>query len=168
MKHAPHLLAAALLMMAGACGGSTRNIRGTQIPDTAMNRDILAAVDAYRQAVERRDAPSLLLMASPDYWEDSGTPSAGDDYGHAGLAEVLAGRFQKASDVRVALRTVAIRKACPTPDFGAGCRAHVEVLVDASYSVVDARGQMRRPDKRDQNELVFEWTGEQWKIISGM
>ena len=43
-----------------------------------------------------------------------------------------------------------------------------EVLIDASFTVVDARGQDRRTDKRDQNELVLEWDNNKWKFLSGM
>jgi hypothetical protein len=135
-------------------------------------------VEAYRQAVERRDAPSLLLMASPKYHEDSGTVTGGDDYGIAKLNVVLQDRFQKADDVRFSMRYVAIRKACPggggTDDLVGGCKALVEVLVDASFTVLDARGQERRPDKRDQNQLELEWTcdtkagGCKWLFLSGM
>jgi hypothetical protein len=49
-----------------------------------------------------------------------------------------------------------------------GCVARVEAMVDASFTIVDARGQDRRADKRDQNELVLEWAGDRWKFISGL
>jgi len=41
-------------------------------------------------------------------------------------------------------------------------------LIDASYTITDARGQARRLDKRDQNELVLEYTGDKWLFLSGM
>ena len=49
-----------------------------------------------------------------------------------------------------------------------GCRAHVEVQIDASFTLNDARGESIRKDKRDQNELVLEWTGEKWLFVTGM
>jgi hypothetical protein len=73
-----------------------------------------------------------------------------------------------ARDIRYAMKYVGIRRTCagePEP----GCRAFVEVLVDASFTVVDARGQDRRTDKRDQNELVLEWDETNaWRFVSGM
>ncbi|MBP6631029.1 MAG: hypothetical protein KBG28_25405 [Kofleriaceae bacterium] len=160
------------LLVAGlaACAGRASTISGTRIADDSVNRAILQQVESYRQAVERRDAQALLLMASQAYWEDSGTPSGSDDYGVDGLREVLSSRFQKADDIRYAMKYVSIRRACPSDDGGviAGCRAHVEVLIDASYSVMDARNSERRPDMRDQNELVLEWTGDKWLFVSGM
>src|SRR5258705_6440872 len=162
-----------------ACGGGQHMVHGSRIPDTAINRSILDTIEAYRQAVERRDAQSLVLMASPKYHEDSGTVTGGDDYGISNLATVLQTRFQKADDIRYSMRYVAVHKACPEgragDDLVPGCKAMVEVLIDASYTVLDARGQPRRPDKRDQNALELEWTCAKngnadckWLFTSGM
>ena len=153
-----------------ACGTRSTNIPGSRIPDTSVNRAIVDRLNAYRLAVERRDAPALLLMASKSYWEDSGTPSGSDDYGYDGLRSVLTSRLQKAADVRYTMRYVTIRRSCPgdNADLTPGCRAQVEVLIDASYTVADARGGERRPDMRDQNEVVLEWSGNEWLFISGM
>lgn len=160
----PHRVGTLVLaiMTLAACGGGQHTLRGSRIPDTAVNRGILDTIEAYRQAVERRDAQSLMLMASPKYREDSGTVTGGDDYGISNLATVLQTRFQKADDIRFSMRYVAIHKSCPnghaSDDIVPGCKAMVEVLVDASFTVLDARGQSRRPDKRDQNALELEWT----------
>jgi hypothetical protein len=144
-----------------ACGGRQRQISGTRIADTPANRTILDTIDAYRRAVESQDAEAILLMTSDRYWEDSGTPTGGDDYGRDRLREVLGTRFKQVTDVRFSMRYVSIRRACPggsSSDVEPGCRAHVEVLIDASFSLQDARGAHRRLDKRDQNELILEWT----------
>ena len=156
------------LVVLTACGGRQRTIRGTSIADTAANRQLLEQVDEYRRAVERADVETLMLMAAPEYVEDSGTSTTADDYGFDGLREVLTTHFRVAKDIRYAIRTVAMRQQCPTEEFAAGCLARVEVLIDASYSVVDARGIERRADKRDQNEIVFSWDGERWLVLSGM
>jgi hypothetical protein len=67
---------------------------------------------------------------------------------------------------------VSLRRSCPkgkdSDELEAGCRAQVDVLIDASFTVLDARNQPRRPDKRDQNQLILEWTGEKWQFLSGM
>lgn len=155
---------------ASGCGARAANIPGSRIPDTSINRAIIERLNAYRQAIERKDAAALLLMASKSYWEDSGTPSGSDDYGYDGLRNVLTQRLQKANDVRYTMRYITIRRSCPgdTADLAPGCRAQVEVLIDASYTVADARGGERRPDMRDQNELVLEWSGSDWLFLSGM
>jgi hypothetical protein len=165
-------VAAALVTGAGACASRGSVIVGTKIPDNRVNRGILEAVETYRVAVEKRDTPTLLLMAAPGYWEDSGTPSGSDDYGFDGLKTVLSSRFQNATEIRYAMKYVSLRRSCPkgkgSDDLEAGCRAQVDVLIDASYTVLDARDQPRRRDKRDQNQVVLEWNGEKWLFLSGM
>ena len=155
----------------GACGGSAPTVPGTKIPDNSLNRGIIQAVEDYRIAVERKDTAALLLMASKNYWEDGGTPTGGDDYGYDGLSAVLKGRFKKAADIRYSLRYMNLYRRCkPGADSSTneGCRAYVDVLIDASYTVKDARGIDKRPDKRDQNQLVLEWQDDKWLFLSGM
>lgn len=170
--HALRLAALALAVAATSATGCARRsstIPGTRIANDDVNRDILKRVEEYRLAVEKGDAEALFLMASDRYFEDSGTPIGADDYGYDGLKDVLVGRFRMASDIRYAMKYVSIRRTCrEASELPAGCIARVEALVDASFTVVDARGQDRRTDKRDQNELVLEWTGEQWKFLSGL
>ncbi len=158
-----------LATLAAACGSQQHYITGTHVIDNEVNREIIQVVEKYRLAVERKDADALMLMASKQYWEDGGTVSGKDDYGYQKLHEVLTGRFQKASDIRYSLRYMNVVRRCPHDAQGnKGCRAYVDVLIDASFTVVDARGQQVRRDKRDQNQLVLEWDGETWKFLSGM
>jgi hypothetical protein len=158
-----------LAAFAVGCAGRASSIPGTKIENDKVNQGIIEAVEKYRIAVEKADAEALFLMASPSYLEDSGTPVGADDYGYDGLKDVLVGRFLMARDIRYAMKYVSIRRTCTGDEPEVGCRAHVEVLVDASFTIVDARGQDRRTDKRDQNELVLEWDqGGSWKFLSGM
>jgi hypothetical protein len=159
--------AAALLAIAlTACTAKVQYIPSTKIPDNAVNESVISVVEAYRHAVEQGDAQALVLMASPKYSEDSGTPTIVDDYGYDGLQGVLASRFKAARDIRYSVRYVTVNATCTALE--AGCQAKVEVLIDASYTITDARGQARRLDKRDQNELVLEYTGDKWLFLSGM
>ncbi len=165
------LVLAAACAVVPACAKPAGRIPGTRIPDDETNRAIIERIEEYRQAVERRDAEALVLMADASYWEDRGTSDAKDDYGIDKLRWVLAGRFQMASEVRYSVRYDKLRRVCPGGASGAleaGCRAHVEVQIDASYTVTDARGEPRREDLRDQNELVLLWTGDKWLFTSGM
>jgi hypothetical protein len=158
-------------LLGTACGSSTSTIPGSKIPDSKANRDIIQAVEDYRLAVEARDASALLLMASKNYWEDGGTPSGADDYGYEGLRDMLQNRFQQVEDIRYSLKYLSINRRCRPdgdPSTNEGCRAYVDVLIDASFTVVDARGRKVRPDKRDQNQLVLEWSGDKWLFLSGM
>ena len=49
-----------------------------------------------------------------------------------------------------------------------GSRAFVDVLIDASFSLKNARGEEVRSDMRDQNRFVLEWNGKKWMFLSGM
>ena len=161
-------LALAATLLAG-CARRSNTIPGTRISNDEIHRGLLERVEDFRIAVEKGDAEALFLMASDKYFEDSGTPVGADDYGYDGLKDVLVGRFRMATDIRYAMKYITIRRTCPaTGEVPTGCVAHVEALVDASFTVVDARGQDRRTDKRDQNELILEWTGDSWKFLSGL
>jgi hypothetical protein len=168
-------VALVLIPTIAACASHERFVPGTRIPYSDPNKSVLDACEEYRLAVERGDADALMLMAHKQYWEDSGTPSGSDDYGYDGLRNVLATRLSKASDIRYSLRYMGVRQTCGgdlhAPDPGKGvqpCRASVDVLIDASFTLTDALGKPKRPDKRDQNQLVLEWDGHRWLFLSGM
>ena len=149
------------------CAAKVTFVPGTRIPYSDSNKSVLDACEEYRLAVERGDADALMLMAHKQYWEDSGTPTGSDDYGYEGLRNVLLTRLQKASDIRYSMRYMEVRQTC-RGDLHPGCRAAVDVLIDASYTITDVLGKPKRPDKRDQNELVLEWDGRRWLFLSGM
>jgi hypothetical protein len=149
-----------------ACAHQVSYVPGTKVPFTQPNKSVLDACEEYRLAVERGDADALMLMAHKQYWEDSGTPTGADDYGIEGLRNVLLARLQKASDVRYSMRYVAVHQQCS--ELKPGCRAAVDVLIDASYTIANPLGRPMRPDKRDQNQLVLEWDGHRWLFLSGM
>jgi hypothetical protein len=149
------------LALIAACSARVEYIGSTKIRRTTENEQIIKRVEQYRLAVEQQDAGKLVSMASPEYWEDSGTPTGGDDYGYDKLRSVLAGRFQSASSVRYSMRYMKVNRR--------GDRAYVDILIDASYSLKDARGRDIREDKRDQNQLVLKWDENRraWMFLSG-
>jgi hypothetical protein len=161
------LLVLLAILAIAACAKKGRYVTGTRIPYSNANDSVLKACEEYRLAVERRDADALMLMAHPQYWEDSGTPSGSDDYGYEGLRNVLLTRLLKASDIRYSVRYVAVHQQC-SGELVTGCRAAVDIMIDASFTVTNAYGKPARPDKRDQNQLVLEWDGRRWLFLSGM
>lgn len=157
---------AAVLLLAlgalglGACAGGANYIYGTKVVDTEENRKLLDVVEQYRAAVEKRDASALLAMASPNYWEDGGTPTGSDDYGYDGLRAVLDTRFSRADSIRYTMRYMGVQRLAPN-------RVAVDVLIDASYAIGTGHGPQRL-DMRDQNQLVLEYDGRRWLFVSGM
>jgi hypothetical protein len=155
MKHAP-----LALVVVAACAGQASYIYGTRVVDTSTNRDVVAAVEQYRVAVEKKDTQALMDMASKNYWEDSGTPTGADDYGYDGLRGVLEGRFARADGIRYTMKYMGVKP------LGRN-KVAVDVMIDASYSIATASGP-RRLDMKDQNELVLEYDGRRWLFLSGM
>jgi hypothetical protein len=156
-----------LACLVAACAHQGSYVVGTRIPFSKANESVLKACEQYRLAVERGDADALMLMAHRQYWEDSGTPSGSDDYGYEGLRNVLLTRLLKATDIRYSVRYVGVHQQC-NGELANGCRAAVDILIDASYTVTNAYGKAARPDMRDQNQLVLEWDGHRWLFLSGM
>ncbi len=161
------LIGLALAVTATACASKQVYISGTRVPYSQGNKALLDAVEQYRLAVERGDAEALMLMANKQYWEDSGTPSGSDDYGYDGLRNVLMTRLGKATDIRYSLRYVGVSQECKGA-LQVGCKATVDVLIDASFTIANVNGKASRPDKRDQNQLFLEWDGKRWTFLSGM
>ena len=151
------------------CGSTSARrsyVAGTKVPYSEANKAVLDRCEEYRLAVERGDAEALMLMAHKQYWEDSGTPSGSDDYGYDGLRNVLETRLGKATDIRYTLRYVSVAQQCKV--LQPQCRATVEVLIDASFTIANVQGKPSRPDKRDQGQFLMEWDGKRWTFISGM
>jgi hypothetical protein len=150
------VLYCALVALAACSAQKPTTIPGTKVVDTPENQQILERVEEYRRAMEQQDARALVLMASEEYRERGG----GDDYGYDQLLEILRIRLSQVEDIRYSLRYMNVQRD--------GEIAYVDVLIDASYTIEDARGELVRRDMQDQNRLVLQWNGEQWMFLSGM
>jgi hypothetical protein len=134
-------------------------IPGTKVPDTKLNREVLDVCEKYRHALEDRDSATLLTLAHPNYYEDSGTPKGDDDYGYEGLKEVLAKRLAALKTVRYTIeyRKVAIE----------GHHAMVDIRYDASFQLATEMGD-RWERKQNDKRIELENDGSRWLIIAGM
>jgi hypothetical protein len=156
----PRILAAALALALslGACA-KEQYIPYTRVIDTKQNRELVGVVEAYRHALERKDPAALLAMASPDYFEDSGTPTADDDYGYEGLKQVLARRLTQVESIRYSLQYMKIEVKDKI--------ALVDVYIDASYQLHTAQGtKWDRKQEPHRMELVND--GKRWLFRRGM
>jgi hypothetical protein len=150
----------ALLLLLGSSGCATlRTIPGTTVSDTRQNRDILNVCERYRHALEDRDASQLLALAHPQYFEDSGTPLASDDYGYEGLKDVLSKRL---SAVRTIRYNIEYRKIEVS-----GSRARVDIRYDASFQLATEMGD-RWERKQNDKRIELESDKGRWLIIGGM
>jgi hypothetical protein len=149
-----------LVLCALPLGCATVNvIPGTKVIDTKPNREILDVCEKYRHALEDRDAPMLLSLAHPSYYEDSGTPGGADDYGYEGLKDVLSRRLASLKTIRynIEYRRVEID----------GRRARVDIRYDASFQIATEMGD-RWERKQNDKRIELENDGGRWLIVAGM
>lgn len=151
-------LFAGLALLATACG-HVLTFPGTNIPATDDNRAILETVDLYRQRLLQKNIDGVLVLASPRYFEDSGTPRADDDYGYDGLRQVLEKQLSRVKAMRY---DIEYRKLTIT-----GNRAEVEAYLNGSFELESQSGDRYRR-LSDYHRFVLERDGDRWKFISGM
>ena len=146
-----------LAVVAGCAHVAT--IPGTKVEDTKLNREIIEVVERYRRAMEERDPVTLLALAHPHYYEDSGTPKGDDDYGYDGLKDVLARRMGALKTVRynIEYRSVHVD----------GHHASVDIRYDASFQLATEMGD-RWERKQNDKRIELENDGKRWLIIAGM
>src|SRR5262245_5698702 len=127
--HRPSLLSArrvtfALLLGAmwawGAGCAHQEYFPGTNIVRTEQNRKIIETVEQYRRRLVERNVEGLMVLASPKYFEDSGTPRSDDDYGFEGLKQVLSTKLKRVKSLRYEIEYRSIRVS--------GGQAEVEVF----------------------------------------
>lgn len=159
------LLAACALAV--GCAGRAKTVRGTSIEATADNEQIIDVLERYRERMQRRDAPGILALVSPNYHEDSGTPGADDDYGYDQLKQVLTDRLGRLRSIRYGLeyRKINVRRTDPKRPV-----AEVDVYIDASFQLASNRdgGQDRYKRVTEYNRVVLEHDGKRWLIIQGL
>ena len=151
------ILIVAIIVVAAGC--AKRLIPNTDVPDSPFNRKVIAFCERYRLAVEEKNVGTLLVLASPEYYEDGGTPTGDDDFDFDGLRDVLINRFAKIKTIRYDIK---YRKVTPESDL-----IHVDYTYSASFQVV-VEGQDHWFRKVEDNRLVLAHVGEQFKILSGM
>jgi hypothetical protein len=142
----------------GGCA-TVNVIPGTKVADTKANREILDVCERYRHAMEERDPVTLLSLAHPNYYEDSGTPKGEDDYGYEGLKDVLSKRLGALRTLRynIEYRKVSIE----------GHHALVDIRYDASFQIATEMGD-RWERKQNDKRIELENDGKRWLIIAGM
>lgn len=148
-----------LLMLLFGCAHNS-NLPGTTVPDTPENRAILETVETYRNRLVERNLEGLLQLASKNYFEDSGTPQADDDYGYEGLRQILKSRLGRVKSIRYQIQYRSVKLKAD--------KADVEVLIDGSFELAaDAGDQYRRVS--DFHRFKLEKNNQdKWKFTSGM
>ena len=135
-------------------------LEGTTVVDTEDNRSVVAVVEQYRQRLLEKDVEGLLVLASDRYFEDSGTPSAEDDYGYQGLKTALTKSLSRVKSLRYDIQYKNVRIE--------GRRAEVEVFLSGAFELIAESGERYRRVS-DYHRFVLERTDRsKWKFVSGM
>jgi hypothetical protein len=154
-------LIALVVMLSGALTGCAHEdfFPGTRIPRNERNRRVVETVENYRKRLIEHNIEGLLVLASPQYFEDSGTPRSDDDYGYDGLRIVLQKQLKRVKSMRYEIEYRSIKLT--------GNRADVEVFLDGSFELAaDAGDRYRRVN--DYHHFVLEENADKWAFVSGM
>ncbi len=158
MKRMLRLFIALSVFALAAC--ATHYIPNTDVEDSDENRKVIAFCEKYRHAVEERNVPLLLSMASPRYYEDGGNVDATDDMDYAGLRDYLEGRFKDTRAIRYEIRYRKVNR-------GPQNRIQVDYTYTASYKIPGLKGEEWRHTVAD-NRLELVPDQAEYKILAGM
>jgi hypothetical protein len=152
-------LSAVLLAAAAAAACSPRLLPGTDIREDRDTRAIYDQIQAYRDALQRRDAQAILAMVAPDYFDTAGTPEPEDDVNRDILAQRLPADLEKVDAMKL---DVTIRKIQVQKD-----RAVAEVFYDGWYRVKTPGGIVPRRDS-DIQQLRLRKIEQRWYFTGGL
>lgn len=152
----------ALACLAGTAAGCAHReyFPGTTIVRSEENRKIIETVEEYRQRLIQRNVVGLLALASPKYFEDSGTPRSDDDYGYDGLKTVLETQLPRVKSLRYDIEYRNIRVS--------GDQAEVEVFLDGSFEISAPEAGDRYRRVNDYHRFILAKEGDEWKFLAGM
>lgn len=150
-------LVAVLCFVISGC--NKRFIPNTEIPDNEFNREVVAFCERYRHAVEDMNVGLLLTLASPRYFDNSGTTTGDDDMDRVGLEQMLMERFIALQTVRYEMKYLGI--------FEHNGLVFVEYTYNMSfqYKVED---KTRWYNRTADNRLELEKVDGSFLITSGM
>jgi ketosteroid isomerase-like protein len=151
------MLALALTGLLAACG--SRRIPGTDIKDNKDTRAVVAVIDQYRAASERRDAAAVLVLVSTKYFDDAGTPDPSDDIDYGQLKKRLAGDFSKVTTLRL---DIGVRRIDVEDDHAAAY-----VFYDEHYRIATQGGEVAKAAS-DPHRMSFVREDGAWKIVAGL
>ena len=152
----------ALALLAGTAAGCAHRefFPGTTIVRSEENRKIIETVEEYRQRLIQRNVVGLLALASPKYFEDSGTPRSDDDYGYDGLKTVLETQLPRLKSLRYDIEYRNIHVS--------GDQAEVEVFLDGSFEIGSSDDGDRYRRVNDYHRFILDKEGDEWKFLAGM
>lgn len=159
MKNSVTMSLAAAFLLLCIAGCQKNFIPNTEIEDNDFNREIINFCERYRHGVEDLNVGLLLSLASPRYFENSGTPSGEDDFDRDGLEQVLSKRFKELKAMRYEFKYRDI--------FEQNSVIYVEYTYTTSFQyTVEDRNKWH--NRTADNRLEIEKVEGGYLILSGM
>jgi ketosteroid isomerase-like protein len=134
-------------------------LKGHQVNDNKLNREVAAVTDAYVGAMQARDAERVLALVADDYFEDLGNADSSDDYGRKELAKKLTERFEQTAELVMKVQLIEVESK--------GDTVMARMRFDVRYRLNLPSGS-RWERHNDVNEIVLTRTGGGLKIKSGL
>ncbi len=158
MRKALSLVIAFITLSALGC--ANKNIKNTDVQNTAFNREIVEVVERYRKAVETRDVDALKTLVSRRFYENASTTETDtDDYGYDTVLEKI---FPMLSDnverIFYQVRIKQIKRSGP--------RTLVDVEFVLRFRYTDGQ-ESHWAMKNDVNQLEFVLEDNVWRIRTG-
>jgi hypothetical protein len=153
------LATAALLCALTSIGCSPKRIPGTEIKDDSDTRAIVALIEAYRQAAERRSTPAVMALVSKRYFDEGGTPDPGDDVDYQTLEKHLARDYARVPALRL---DIGVKRIDVQDD-----RAFAYVFYDERYRIATKAGEVAK-SASDEHRMSFVREGGSWRFLAGL
>lgn len=93
------MLALALVALLASPACKPDLIAGTEVEDTAENREILTFLTRYQAAMQAKNANDILSLCAADYYERNGNDDPKDDYNRDGLKVKLEEHFARTKEI---------------------------------------------------------------------
>jgi hypothetical protein len=149
-----------LILGASLAACAPRLIPGTKVPDTDVNRVLMAQMETYRQAVERRDSEAIMAMVSPNYFDVRGHPDDPTYHWNYERAKTdLPEKFAHVKDIRleISVRKIEVK----------GTLAKVSYLFTENFVAQLPSGLSPHHDS-DVSQMEFVLVGKRWLISRGL
>jgi hypothetical protein len=134
-------------------------IKGHEITDNALNREVVALIEAYRAGMEARDADRVLALVASVYFEDNGNADPADDYGKAELKKRLIEDFARTSALHLKIQLMAV--------ISKGDEVAARMRLAVRYRL-DLPSGARWETSKDVNEIILLREEGSLRIKSGL
>lgn len=141
-----------------AAGCAHHRIPGTDIEENSETKAIVAVMQAYRSALEHKDAAGIVKLLAPNFEDRGGTATPEDDLDASNVQRLLTERFSKVENLSLdmELRKIDVQDGAATATY----------FYTEHYQIPTLTSRAQTESDLKQMSLV-KVKGE-WKIASGI